>query len=88
MAETKTLHGLPQTEVDALRGIKEVSSKDKDQTIRSLFDKDSRAEQELEPTWESRLCLDAVNLNERRLTCKDLKAKVEKKLKERTQGLT
>lgn len=87
LANIKQLHGLPQTEVDALRGIEEVSSKDKDHTIKSLFSKDSRSEQALKPTWDSRLCLDAVNLNERRLTCIDLKHKVEEKLREITKGV-
>lgn len=81
LAETKNQHSLPLSEIESLKSIKEVSCEDKDHTIKSLFSRDSRAERALEPTWDSRLRLDAVNLNERRLTCRDLKSKVEEKLK-------
>ena len=84
LAKTKQLHRLTQAEVDKLRTIEDVKAAG-DDTIRSLFTKDSKAERALEETWEARLRLDSVHLKERELTCKDLKDSVEEKLRELTK---
>lgn len=75
---------MTQAEIDKLRTIEDVKAAG-DDTIRSLFPKDSKAECALEATWEARLRLDSVHLKERVLTCKELKDNVEEKLKELTK---
>lgn len=84
LAETKQQNGLTQAEFDTLQTVEEVKANGED-SIRSLFPKDSIAERALEATWEARLRLDSVHLKERVLTCKELKDTVEKKLLELTQ---
>jgi len=75
---------LAPAEFDTLRTIEDVKPAG-DDTIRSLFRRDSQAERALEATWEARLRLDSVHLNERVLTCKGLKGTVEQRLRELTK---
>jgi cell division protein FtsB len=75
---------LTQAEVEKLKIVEDAKATG-DDTIRSLFPKNSKAELALEKTWEARLRLDAGHLKERVLTCKDLKDSVEEKLRELTK---
>jgi len=83
---TKQQYSLPNSEVDILQSIQNVESAG-DETIRSLFPKDSPSETTLDSSWSSRLSLDSVNLEERILTCKDIKDKVGQRIRQITQGV-
>lgn len=59
---TKQQHSLSEYEIKTLQSISDISSKGKDETIRSLFSKDCPSEKFLNPTWISRFRLDSINL--------------------------
>jgi hypothetical protein len=56
--------------------------------IKSMFPQDDAAEATMQPTFIDRFRLDALQLQQRALTCDDIKADFFKRIQERTKGLS
>lgn len=56
--------------------------------IKSMFPQDDAAEAKLQPTFIDRFRLDALQLQQRAITCDDIKADFFKRIQERTKGLS
>ena len=56
--------------------------------IKSIIPLDDAAEASLKNTWEDRFILDALQLQQRGIECKDIKERVFEKIQKVTQGLS
>lgn len=68
--------------------LQELKAERSNPTVKSLIPSDDVAEAHNPATWDDRFMLDAMQLKQRALECKDIKAKVVQKVQSLTSGVS